>query len=321
VGQRSRTHCLLALMFASTVMAASAAGQKPSLEVSASEKDGSYTILAAGRAVIHANAAVKVDGKWFRAAEYPEHHVSAKSVDGALGTAKEWSVASTSEKGAPSLLVRIRTYTGSPFGELQVTATNSTGKPIEVQSIRLLDAVGEGLLDLGGPPAADRVLSDSFSEDRPAMQLRDLTNAENQVHRGVGSQLVYNQQSRQSWFIGALTSDKFLTVLRLHMAPGAHSDHIASYEIDSTGTTELLKENSLQDSPAQDQVELSLPLAPGEQLASERMLSVSAGITTSSWKPTHTLFATCIMRGFPLPRLSAGGAGPLTTLDSMRGLP
>jgi hypothetical protein len=52
---------------------------------------------------------------------------------------------------------------------------------------------------------------------------------------------------------------------------------MASYEVDSTGTTELLAENSLQDSPAKDRVELSLRLAPGVELSSERMLvSVSS---------------------------------------------
>ena len=50
-----------------------------------------------------------------------------------------------------------------------------------------------------------------------------------------------------------------------------------SYEIDSTGTTELLRENSLVDSPEKDRVELSLHLAPGAELSSERMLlSVSS---------------------------------------------
>jgi hypothetical protein len=103
------------------------------------------------------------------------------------------------------------------------------------------------------------------------MQLRDMGQAENRVHRAVGVQLIYNQQSHQSWFIGALTSDKFLSVLRLHMA-GDHTAETHDYEVDSTGTTELLKENSLQESPEDDRVELSLPVAPGAILSSERML-------------------------------------------------
>jgi hypothetical protein len=47
---------------------------------------------------------------------------------------------------------------------------------------------------------------------------------------------------------------------------------IAGYEVDSTGTTELAKENSLQKSPEEDQIELSLPVEPGQSLASERMM-------------------------------------------------
>ncbi len=90
------------------------------------------------------------------------------------------------------------------------------------------------------------------------MQLHDLSDSEKQMHRAVGAQLIYNQQTHQSWFIGALTSDKFLSVLRLHMALD-HSTVTKSYEVESTGTTKLLEENSPQDSPAADRVELSLP--------------------------------------------------------------
>ncbi len=91
------------------------------------------------------------------------------------------------------------------------------------------------------------------------------------MHRAVGVQLIYNQRSRLSWFIGALTSDKFLSALRLHMANG-HGSDTTSYEVDSTGTTELLEENLLENSAAADQVELSLPVATGSELLSERML-------------------------------------------------
>lgn len=194
------------------------------------------------------------------------------TVHGELGDAEEWTIRYSGQPSAPELILRVRAYTAAPFGEVQVTAHNTTGHTIAIQSLRVLDTRGEKLLDLGGSATADRVLSDSFSEDRPAIQLRDLTHAENRMHRGVGSQLIYNQQSRRSWFIGALTSDKFLSVLRLHMDGGEGSAAMSSYEVDSTGATELLKENSLQDSSADDRVELSLPLAPGADLTSERML-------------------------------------------------
>ena len=98
---------------------------------------------------------------------------------------------------------------------------------------------GGTIADLGAPAVNRRVLSDSFSEDRPAMQLRDLANAEHQMHRAVGSQLIYNRESHASLFLGALSSKRFLTILRLHVAGTSSSPQIASYEVDSTGTTEM----------------------------------------------------------------------------------
>ena len=86
------------------------------------------------------------------------------------------------------------------------------------------------------------------------------------MHRAVGSQFIYNRQSRQSLFLGALTSDKWLTVLRLQVNEKHINEKkagITSYEVDSTGTTELAKENSLKESPEEDQIELSLPVGAG----------------------------------------------------------
>ena len=228
--------------------------------------------------MLHASAAAKIDGKWLHAADFPRHDVAQSSETGELGTAQVTTIHYTGLPGTPDLQVRVRTYQDAPFGDLQVTAMNVTGQPVQVQALRVLEtsqsrgrSKGGALLDLGGPPDADRVLSDSFSEDRPALQLRDLSKAENGVHRAVGVQLIYNQQSHQSFFLAALSSEKFLSVLRLHMA-GSGNAAIASYEVDSTGTTELLLENSLQMSPAKDRVELSLAVPSGGQLASERML-------------------------------------------------
>jgi alpha-galactosidase len=244
----------------------------------ASATDGSYTVSAPSFAapVLRATAAVKLNGKWLHAADYPKHIVTTASASGELGSAKAISIRYTGRDDAPDLLLKIRTYADVPFGDMQLTANNTTSHPVEIQSLRVLESrnpkrgePGGALINLGAPTTADRVLSDSFSEDRPAMQLRDLSNAENHVHRAVGVQLLYNQQSKQSWFIGALTSDKFLSVLRLHMPTPGLMD---SYEVDSTGTTELLVENSLQNSSEKDRVELSLNLAPGAELSSERML-------------------------------------------------
>jgi alpha-galactosidase len=243
------------------------------LRVSIDRKSGGYNIAAPGIAgpVLSAGPAILVDGKWIAGRDYPEHRVQDAQVNGPLGSATEQTVSYSGLAGVPDLTLRIRTYSAEPFGEIQLTARNGTAGTLHIKRFRLLDATGPEILHLGGDPASDRVLSDSFSEDRPAMQLRDLGNSEKQVHRAVGSQLIYNRQSHESWFLGALTSDKFLTVLRLGMA-GERSTKTRSYQVDSTGTTELLEENSLADSLAEDRVELSLPLAPGAELSSERML-------------------------------------------------
>lgn len=274
-----KTTNILALVIAviSPLVVASAQSHGAALHLTASAADGSYAISASGSAkpVLRATAAVKINGKWLHAADYPEHIVSTASATGELGPAKAITIRYTGRSDAPDLLVKLRTYTDAPFGDMQLTAKNTAGHAVEVQSLRVLEIARDhkdAILNLGGPAAADRVLSDSFSEDRPAMKLRDLGDAENNMHRAVGVQLVYNRQSRQSWFIGALTSDKFLSVLRLHLASTGAAPVIDSYQVDSTGTTELLDENSLQDSPAGDRVELSLKLAPGAELSSERML-------------------------------------------------
>src|SRR6267154_11456 len=75
-----------------------------------------------------------------------------------------------------------------------------------------------------------------------------------------------------SFFVGALTSNRFLTVARLHVGGSLRAPQIQAFEVDSTGTTELTKENSLKQAPAEDQIELSLPVAPDADLDSERLL-------------------------------------------------
>ena len=244
------------------------------LQLSVDEKTGAYAIGTDELAnpVVRASAAAKINGRWLHAADYPQHVISSATVEGELGAAKQWTIRYAGLQDAPELLVRFVVYDSAPFGEAQVTVHNSSGQSVGVQAIRVLDASGGQLLDLGGPAAADRVLSDSFSEDRPAVQIRDITSPVDSLHRGVGSQLIYNLQSRQSWFMGALTSDKFLSVLRLRMAGGEKPAQMASYEVDSTGTTELLTENSLRKSPPEDRIELTLPLAPGADISGERML-------------------------------------------------
>ena len=116
------------------------------------------------------------------------------------------------------------------FAEIEVQVRNGTSAQITVQSIRALEAQSP-FFALDGPASADRVLSDSFSEDRPNMVIHDLAQSTDGMHRAVGSQLIYNRQSRQSLFLGALTSEKWLTVLRLDVDDKQHSITAATRSI------------------------------------------------------------------------------------------
>ena len=235
-------------------------------------EDGRYSIAVVGNPVpvLQAGAAVKINGAWLRVADYPKHRISKNASAGGLGPAEDWTIIYSGLKSAPDLSINLRAYQNQPFGELQVTITNTTDKSIKVDGIRAIDGDADAL-NLGGSHADERVLSDSFSEDRPGMKIRDFTDPVDGMHRAVGSQIVYNLANHRSWFIGTLTSDKFLTVLRLHVSP-KNLQKVDSYEIESTGTTELLNDNSLKDSQPQDHVMLSLPLEPAASLSSERIL-------------------------------------------------
>jgi hypothetical protein len=235
--------------------------------------DGNYSIGLPGSATaaLTSGVAAKVDGHWLHSPDYPHHAVMHSANRGALGEAEVWVVTWTGWEGHPDLSYQLWAYSGKPLVEIQVTVRNGTGSAIHVEAIRSIDATG-AYPELGGPAAEDRVLSDSFSEDRPAEKIHDLGEVIGNMHRGVGSQLIYNQRSHQSFFVGALTSDRFLTILRLHVDSPGENAHIASWDVDSTGTTEMELENSLRHSPDQDRIELSLPVAPGEHLASEALL-------------------------------------------------
>ncbi len=258
-------------------LALQAAAQESGLAVSVDEH-GAYALRVPGATapVLVAGVAAQIDGQWIRSTDYPHHAMEKRSAEGYLGAADEWQVVFSGLQDKPDLAVRLRAYRSAPFADIQVTVRNSTDKSVDVQAIRTVDASGENIAALDGPADKDRVLSDSFSEDRPAMQIHDLGDAIHGMHRAVGSQLIYNRESHQSLFVGTLTSDRFLTILRLHVAGSGRDPRITSYEVDSTGTTEMEKENSLEKSSAEDHVELSLPVAPGADLSSETV-ALSAG--------------------------------------------
>src|SRR5438876_4140057 len=249
-----------------------------SLRVTVDGATGNYAIGQPGSAsdVLIAAVAAKVDGRWLHARDYPKHLMTESIANDDLGTAHEWTVRHSGLERAPELIYRLHSYADKRIGDIQVQVLDTAGRTIHIQAIRPIEARQGKILDLGGPAALDRVLSDSFSEDRPALKIRDLGDIEG-VHRGVGSQLLYNRQSHVSFFVGALTSNRFLTVSRLHLAGPLNAPQIQAFEVDSTGTTELTKENSLKQSPPEDQIELSLAVASGAGLDSEKLLFAVGG--------------------------------------------
>ena len=245
------------------------------LNVKINPTDGSYSLGAAEGVVLNAGVAAKVDGRWLQSKDYPHHAEKSSQVNDDLGQAEDWTVTFSGLSGEPDLVYSLRRYSDKPYADLQAWVDNTTGKSIEVEAIRPVAAMGNPVLNLGGPVTADRILSDSFSEDRPGMNIHDFgkfyEDSPN-LYRAVGSQLVYNRKSGESLFIGALTSDKFLTIMRIHVANDAGAETIGAFEVDSTGTTELELDNSLRHSPPEDRVMLKLPVAAGAQLSSERLL-------------------------------------------------
>src|SRR5579864_4621897 len=273
---------LLPLLLTSSVFGRASATPKPPLQsvqqktigFSVNPADGSYTIFdpVSRKPILHSGVAAEIDHRWLRSNDYPKHSPSRQDLTEDTRPFTKFTVSNTGIPGQADLIYSVELHADPDFVTIAVSVHNGTSHPITVQAFRSVEATGPPVADLGATDASDRVLSDSFSEDRPGITIRSLADARNGMHRAVGSQLIYNLQSKRNLFLGTLTSDKFLTILRLHI----DKDHISSYEVDSAGTTELELENSLEKSSAEDRMELSLPVAPGAELASEKLL-ISTG--------------------------------------------
>jgi len=238
--------------------------------------DGSYVIAAGNNSpIIRAGVAAEVDHRWIRSAEYPRHEIVDSDFEDALGRGHQERVTFTGLAKQPDLAYTIRVYSSRPFGEIRVEVQNHSGRSFDVQSLRSVDALGNVILDLHANQGADRVLSDSFSEDWPPLQIYDLGKAPNGLHLGVGSQMIYNQQSKESVFFGALGADHLLTILHLQTKTGATGPTISAFTVDSTGTTEIMatnEESGVREGPKENLVELTLPVNDGESLSSEPLM-------------------------------------------------
>jgi hypothetical protein len=238
------------------------------------DSDGSYSIASPGipGAVIRSDVEAVVDSRVLRSFAYPQHRVAQSEFRDEFGTGSTLTVIHTGLPGTPDLVCTVRLFRDRSWGEIEVKVQNGTDRAISVASIRAVHATEAPVINLNGPAAADRILSDSYSEDRPQLAIRDLGDAQKGMHRAVGSQLIYNRRSGESLFLGALTSDRLLTIFHLteHSAGGNAS--IVAYDAVATGTTEIMKGESLKDSPAAEQVDLELRVNPGESLPSERLM-------------------------------------------------
>src|ERR1700685_906863 len=248
------------------------------LSVTVNREQGSYKFgSSGGQSVLDTSVGAMVDHKWLRSTDYPSHSVSESPFSDALGSGKQLTVTCSGLSGSPDLVYVVQLYTENLYGAIQVWVKNKTGKPISVQAIRSVEAVGNPIINLGGHPSDERILSDSFSEDWPDLVIYDFGGAPDGMHRGVGSQLIYNRQTKQRLFLGALTSDRFLTLLRLKTEGKGADAKVASYTVESSGTTEIQNDYSEAQSLEakslkSDRIELSLPLNPGEEMSSERVM-------------------------------------------------
>ncbi len=248
------------------------------LSVVVRPSDGTYEIQTGngGHTVMHARVAAEIDHKWIRSTDYPKHEISHSTFEDALGHGKKITVTSSGLPTFPDFAYTLQIYDGRAFGVIETEVHNHTGNPATIQSIRSVEAVGNTIIDLAGPQNADRVLSDSFSEDWPPLQLHNLGKAPKGMHRAIGSQLIYNRESKESLFVGALSSDRFLTIIHLQtQSSSPDGPAIASFTVDSTGTTEIQAtdpESGLREGPADNLIELNVPLPAGESITSERLM-------------------------------------------------
>jgi hypothetical protein len=233
-------------------------------------EDGSYALRSASIPgdVLRAEVEVDTADGILKSSLYPQHLHSTASFTDELGSGHLLTVTHAGLAGKPELVCEFRVYGNQPWGGIQVTVVNSTGKPIEIRSIRVLKSTSGSVLSLNGPAEDNRILSDSFSED-PG-KLMDFCEPKNGVHRAFGSQLIYNRKSGQGFFVGALSADRFLTVFHL-VGRREPYPQIVSYDIADGGTTEALGEQN-SNYPAGNSVPLRIQVLAGKSVKSERLM-------------------------------------------------
>ena len=159
--------------------------QAGNVSITVNRTDGSYVIGIKGQAasVLHSQVAAQIDRRWVRSNEYPRHEIRAEAFSDQLGPGHLLTITHTGEAAQPDLVCIVRAYSQRPFLNIEVQVRNRTTKDVTVQAIRSVEAIGTRMVYLGAEDSANRVLSDSYSEDRPEMVIYDLGKAPNGMHR------------------------------------------------------------------------------------------------------------------------------------------
>jgi alpha-galactosidase len=236
--------------------------------------DGTYALRSTEIPGVVLRSGVEADiaGSTLKSSAYPSHLTSIAPFRDGLGSGHALTVRHTGLPDKPDLVCAMRVYDDQPWGDLQVSVHNVTSQPIDVHAIRVVRSDFGKVLHLNGPDEQDRILSDSFSEDTPQLKLMDLAEPADGMHRAFGSQLIYNRQSEQSLFLGALSADRLLTVFHLKSSGKGSAAHVLSYDVAATGTNEILNNDTARHYSPTNNVLLSLRVPTGERLSSERLM-------------------------------------------------
>lgn len=259
-----------------------------SLAINVRSTDGVFEIKSSGldKAVLAARVGAQVNHEWVWSTDYPKRTISQGEMHNEAGSGRRIEALFTGLANKPDLQYSVEVYDESPFGDVQVQLRNNGHSVVTVQDIRVLDVVGPvPRVNLGAAEHEERVLSDSFSEDRPPLRIFDLGKARKylgkdsysddltNVHFAVGSQLLYNRADGYSLFLAALSAERWLTFFHLQTEGGDSGNvRVAAYAVDCTGTTEVMKKESLRNAPPQQQIELSLSVEPTGELSSEKLM-------------------------------------------------
>ena len=163
--QRSMTSATVVALSLSAMLCSAQQLTNGTLSMTVKPQDGSYEFGPVGsHPTLQSSIGALVDHKWLHSGSYPSHSVSESQFNDALGSGRQLTVTCSGLRGSPDLIYTVQLYDQNPYGTVQVWVKNGTGQATSVQAIRSVEASGDPILNLGGLPSDERVLSDSFSE-------------------------------------------------------------------------------------------------------------------------------------------------------------